>query len=142
MVYSKFCFIVKFFKHLLKIHKRDPGVVSRDKTYNVHTVMSDSLGSHGLGHARLLCPWNFPGKNTGVGYSRISFSRGSFRPRDGTCVSCIAGGFFKPLHHLGSPVIYILLSYYAIILFHLLWFWQLRISQKLSLKKDRVLKTH
>ena len=65
MVYSKFCFIVKFFKHLLKIHKRDPGVVSRDKTYNVHTVMSDSLGSHGLGHARLLCPWNFPGKNTG-----------------------------------------------------------------------------
>ena len=24
----------------------------------------------------------------------ISFSRGSSQPRDGTCVSCIAGGFF------------------------------------------------
>ena len=29
--------------------------------------MSDSLQPHGLQPARLLCPWNFPGKNTGVG---------------------------------------------------------------------------
>ena len=65
MVYSKFCFIVKFFKHLLEIHKRDPVLVSRNKTYNMLSVMSDSLGPHGLVHARLLCPWNFPGKNTG-----------------------------------------------------------------------------
>ena len=28
--------------------------------------MSDSLQPHGLYPARLLCPWNFPGKNTGV----------------------------------------------------------------------------
>ena len=28
--------------------------------------MSDSLQPHGLQPARLLCPWNFPGKNTGV----------------------------------------------------------------------------
>ena len=27
-----------------------------------------TLRSHGLQAARLLCPWNFPGKNTGVGY--------------------------------------------------------------------------
>ena len=26
-----------------------------------------SLGPHGPQPARLLCPWNFPGKNTGVG---------------------------------------------------------------------------
>ena len=31
------------------------------------SVMSDSLQPHGLKPARLLCPWNFPGKNTGVG---------------------------------------------------------------------------
>ena len=31
------------------------------------SVMSDSLWPHGLGPARLLCPWNSPGKNTGVG---------------------------------------------------------------------------
>ena len=28
--------------------------------------MSDSLGTHGLQPTRLLCPWNSPGKNTGV----------------------------------------------------------------------------
>ena len=30
-------------------------------------VMSHSLQPHGLQPARLLCPWNFPGKNTGMG---------------------------------------------------------------------------
>ena len=29
--------------------------------------MSNSLQPHGLQPARLLCPWNSPGKNTGVG---------------------------------------------------------------------------
>ena len=31
------------------------------------SVMSDSLQPHGLQPAKLLCPWNFPGKNTGMG---------------------------------------------------------------------------
>ena len=31
------------------------------------SVVSDSLLLHGLEPARLLCPWNFLGKNTGVG---------------------------------------------------------------------------
>ena len=31
------------------------------------SVVSNSLRPHGLQPARLLCPWNFPGKNTGVG---------------------------------------------------------------------------
>ena len=31
------------------------------------SVVSDSLWPHRLQPARLLCPWNFPGKNTGVG---------------------------------------------------------------------------
>ena len=33
----------------------------------VHSGMSDSLPPHGLYPARLLCPWDSPGKNTGVG---------------------------------------------------------------------------
>ena len=33
----------------------------------VASVMSDSLWTHGLQPARLLCPWDFPGKNTEVG---------------------------------------------------------------------------
>ena len=32
------------------------------------SVVSDSLRSHGLQSTRLLCPWDFPGKSTGVGY--------------------------------------------------------------------------
>ena len=30
------------------------------------SVVSDSFPSHGLQSGRLLCPWDFPGKNTGV----------------------------------------------------------------------------
>ena len=44
-------------------------------------------GLCGLQSARLLCPWYSPGKNIGV--VAISFSRGSFQPRDWTCLSCI-----------------------------------------------------
>ena len=31
-----------------------------------HSVVSDSLGAYGLQPTRLLCPWDSPGKNTGV----------------------------------------------------------------------------
>ena len=31
------------------------------------SVVSSSVRPHGLWPARLLCPWNFPGKNTRVG---------------------------------------------------------------------------
>ena len=30
------------------------------------SVVSESLQTHGLQSARFLCPWDFPGKNTGV----------------------------------------------------------------------------
>ena len=42
--------------------------------------------------ARLLCPWDSPGKNTGVGC--MTSSRGSSQPRGQTWVSCISGRFF------------------------------------------------
>ena len=56
-----------------------PGVTnSRTRPSNCHfhthththtklsrSVMSDSLQPHGLSPERLLCPWDFPGKNTG-----------------------------------------------------------------------------
>ena len=32
-----------------------------------HSVISDSLWPHWLQPSSLLCPWNFPGKNAGVG---------------------------------------------------------------------------
>ena len=33
----------------------------------VCSLVSDSLRPHGLGPAKLLCPWDSSGKNTGVG---------------------------------------------------------------------------
>ena len=54
--------------------------------------MPDSLRPHGLQPIRLLCPWDFSGKDNGVGC--LSFSRGSSQPRDWTQVSCTAGRFF------------------------------------------------
>ena len=36
-----------------------------------HSVVSDSSRPHGLQPIRLLCPWDFPGKNTGVGCHRL-----------------------------------------------------------------------
>ena len=56
------------------------------------SVVSDSLWPHGLWPARVLCPWDSPAKNTGVGCHALS--RGSSQPRDQTQVYCIAGGFF------------------------------------------------
>ena len=32
-----------------------------------HSAVPDSLQPHGLAPTRLLCPWDSPGKNTGVG---------------------------------------------------------------------------
>ena len=58
----------------------------------VASVVSDSLQPHRQYPAMLLCPWGFPGKDTGVGCH--SFSRGSSRPRDWTRVSCTAGRLF------------------------------------------------
>ena len=34
-------------------------------------VLSDSSRRHGLQPTRLLCPWDFPGKSTGVGCPRL-----------------------------------------------------------------------
>ena len=48
--------------------------------------VSDSLRPHGLYPARLLCPWDFPGRDTGV--LAISFPRGSSWPKDWAHISC------------------------------------------------------
>ena len=53
----------------------------------VASVISDSLQPYGLQPSRLLCPQDSPGKNTGV--VAIPSSRGSSRPRDQTCLSCL-----------------------------------------------------
>ena len=53
-----------------------------------HSVVSVSLRPHGLWPARLLCPQNFPGKDTGVGCH--FFLQGISQTRDQIHVSCVS----------------------------------------------------
>ena len=48
-----------------------PGLYLKTVCVN-HSVVSDSLQPHGLYPARLLCPWDSPGKNTGVSCHSLS----------------------------------------------------------------------
>ena len=67
--------------------------------------MSDTLQPHGL-ESRLLCPWNFPGKNTGVGCHFLL--QGIFLIQ-GLKLSLLCLLRWQadslPLHHVGSPVV-------------------------------------
>ena len=72
----------------------DPGLCSCQQTQNLCLlfscqVMSNSLWPHGLQPARLLCPWDFPCKNTGM--SCHFLLQGIFPTQGSTCVSCTAG---------------------------------------------------
>ena len=81
----------------------------------VHTcvcsVMSSSLQPYGLRPARLLCPWNLPGKNTGVG---CHFLLQSIFQTQGSnpCLSHLLHwqADSLPLSHLGSPKRLVLLT--------------------------------
>ena len=67
------------------------------------SVMSNSLWLHGLWPAEFLCPWDFPGKNTGVGChipSPRDFPNPGIEP-----LSPVAPALADslPLSHLQSP---------------------------------------
>ena len=66
-----------------------------------YSVMSNSWQPHGLYPARLLCPWDSPGKNTGVGSrfpSPEDVSDPGIKP-----VSPALQADSLPLSHRGSP---------------------------------------
>ena len=84
---------------------------------HTHSFMSDSLQLHRLQPARLLCPQNFPSKNTGVG---CHFLLQGIFPTQGSnhhllhLLHCM--WIFLPLCHLGSPsmdegIIYIIQAF-------------------------------
>ena len=59
--------------------------------------------------ARVLCPWDFPGKN--IGMDCHVFLQGIFRPRNWTQVSCIACRFFTVWATRETPIASPILSY-------------------------------
>ena len=73
-----------FYKSLIVTRKQEPIIVTQKRKSSLsiplqktiksqisHSVMSDFLQPHGLQPARRLCPWNSPGKNTGVGFHSL-----------------------------------------------------------------------
>ena len=68
-----------------------------------YSGVSDSLRPRGLMPARLLCPWDSPGKNTGVGCHFLL--QGIVWPRDQTQVSWPMNS--SPLHYLEAPISYL-----------------------------------
>ena len=53
------------------------------------SVMSDSLQTPGPQPARLLCPWDFPGKNTGVGLVQGKMAASRWRSWDQICKALV-----------------------------------------------------
>ena len=79
------------------------------------SVTFDSSRPHGLWPARFLCPWNSPGKNTGVGCHFLL--QGSSGPRDWThasCGSCIAGRVFTA-ERWGKPTSLVVNFYFYVL---------------------------
>ena len=68
-----------------------------------HSAVSDSLQPHGLQSARLLCPWNSPGKNTGVGSH--SLLQGIFPIHGSNPGLLYYSQILYCLSHQGSPII-------------------------------------
>ena len=70
-----------------------------------HTAVSNSLWPHGLESTGLLCPWDSPDKNIGVGCHFLL--QGSSRPRDRTWLSYIADRLF--IHWATRETLYLYL---------------------------------
>ena len=68
----------------------------------VYSVVSDFSRPHGLQPARLLCPWNFPGENTGVGCHFLLQGIFLTRGLNPSPVSPALQADSLPLSHLGS----------------------------------------
>ena len=65
------------------------------------SVMSNSLSPHGLWPTRLLCPWDSPGQNTGVG--SLSLLQGIF-PTQGSNPDLLhCRWILYQLTHQGNP---------------------------------------
>ena len=65
------------------------------------SAASDSLRLHGMQPTRLLCPWNFPGRNTGV---RCPFLLQGIFPTQGTNPRLLLAGGFFTTEPPGKPI--------------------------------------
>ena len=82
----------------------------REKWKWSRSVVSDSSRPHGLQPTRLLCPWDFPGKSTGVGCHCL-LQHCPYSPSKNIFQACLPGSnylfvqklFYYPLSVLNHP---------------------------------------
>jgi len=70
----------------------------------MHTQLCPTLATPRTVAGQLLCPWDFPRQDITPEWVAVSFFRVSFRPRDGThisCDSCTGRRILLPQSHLG-----------------------------------------
>ena len=79
----------------------DGGMKSRESENVSHSVMSDFLWPHRLQPTRLLCSWNSPGQNTGVGCH--SLPQGIFLTQGSNPGILPCRQFLYHLRHQGNP---------------------------------------
>ena len=96
------CFVEDFYMYVYKIFVYSFLVISFSVLPGqVASVTSNSLRPHGLQSTRLLCPWGFSSKNTGVGYH---FLLQGFFPTQGSNSSLPhCRQILYHLSHQGSP---------------------------------------
>ena len=75
------------------------------------SVVSNSLPPQGLQSTRLLYPWNFPGKNTGV--SCHFLLQGVFPIQGLTCISCVSCIGRQIVYHCATSIAICYLSIYV-----------------------------
>ena len=71
------------------------------------SVVSDFLQPHGLQPTRFLCPWDYPGKSTGIGCHFLL--QGIFLTQECNRISSLAGRFFTTSITWEAPI-YILMT--------------------------------
>ena len=87
----------------MKRERSTPQIISRTRfVVFSHSVVSDFFcDPHGLQPARLLCSWDFPGKNTGVGCHFLL--QGIFPTQGSSLLLLYWQAGCLPLGHQGSP---------------------------------------
>ena len=91
-----------------------------------HSLVSDSFATLGLQHSKILCPWEFSGKNAGVG---CHFLLQGFFLTQGSNLQLLCllhyGQMLYPLNHQGRP---------------LSWWWECKLMQPLWRTMQKFLK--
>ena len=95
------CYALSFTRLSFKHYNMDKIILNRQVSKS--SVMSNSLQPYGLQPTRLLCPWDSPGKNTGVGRRALLQPLSPFSSVAQSCrnlcdpMDCNTPGF--PVHH-------------------------------------------